>query len=75
MDESLSGTPERPHYAMVRHGEGATQLYMVTCDEGWRSSIVCEGMYDWAATWLVGVLQWQPFAPETRPGAPGVTQQ
>jgi hypothetical protein len=56
-------TPERPHYAAVLQDDGyATPRYMVTCDEGWRSSIVCEGMYGWAAEWLVDMLQGRPYA-------------
>lgn len=63
-------TPENPVYRRVRQeGDGATRLYMVTCDEGWRSSIVCAGMYEWAAEWLAGVLGRQPYAPGARPGA------
>lgn len=61
-------TPEHPVYAKVPHDEGwATQLYFIVCDEGWRSSIVCERMYDWAASWLVEQLQGKPYAPEARP--------
>lgn len=61
-------TPENPHYETVReeHPEG-TKLYMVTVDEGWRSTIVCGGMYEWAADWLVEQLQGKPFAPVHRP--------
>lgn len=44
-----------------------TPLYMVTVDEGWRQSILCTGMYEWAADWLVTELQGRPFAPEARP--------
>jgi hypothetical protein len=61
-------TPARPHYETVaeEHTEG-TQLYMITVDEGWRSTIVCGGMYEWAADWLVEQLQGKPYAPERRP--------
>jgi hypothetical protein len=61
-------TPERPLYAKLPEPDpGATQLWFITCDEGWRSSIVCERMYEWAADWLVGQLQGKPYAPEHRP--------
>lgn len=61
-------SPERPIYTKVKHDDAwATQMYMITCDEGWRTSIVCERMYEWAADWLLTVLTGQPFAPDTRP--------
>jgi hypothetical protein len=60
--------PAEPIYTKVAHNDGwATQLYMIVCDEGWRSSIVCEHMYGWAADWLVEVLGHRPFAPDRRP--------
>jgi hypothetical protein len=61
-------TPANPRYETVReeHTEG-TQLYMITVDEGWRSTIVCGGMYEWAADWLVEQLQGKPYAPGHRP--------
>lgn len=49
--------------------EHATPLWLISCDEGWRSSIVCEGMYEWAADWLLEQIQGKPFAPTNRPGA------
>jgi hypothetical protein len=39
-------------------------LFMIIVDEGWRTSILCTGMYEWAADWLVGQLQGKPYAPE-----------
>lgn len=61
-------TPERPFYGVqLQDSEGATKRYMIICNEGWRSSIVCEDMYGWAATWLVNILQGRPYAPEGRP--------
>lgn len=63
----MHGTPERPVYSTFRQDEpSATAFYGVVVDEGWRSSIVCTGMYEWAADWLVGQLQGKPFAPERR---------
>lgn len=61
-------TPGSPVYSKAPHDDDyATQLWMIICDEGWRTSIVCEGMYEWAANWLVEVLGRQPYAPEHRP--------
>ncbi len=60
-------TPERPVYSKVPDADsGATQMWIVRCDEGWRESIVCEGMYEWAADWLIEQIQGRPFAPEAR---------
>lgn len=61
-------TVERPIYAKVYQDDGkATRLFMITVDEGWRQSILCNDMYEWAADWLLSVLADRPFAPETRP--------
>jgi hypothetical protein len=38
--------------------------WMVCCDEGWRESIVCGHMYEWAARWLVARLGRIPYATE-----------
>jgi hypothetical protein len=65
MPES-DATSTRPIYKKVKIPHGATQLYMITCDEGWRSSIVCDGMYEWAADWLLEILGRRPFAPKQR---------
>ena len=65
----MTRTEQSPRYWKVPHktlGVG-TQLYMVTVDEGWRETILCTGMYEWAADWLVEQLQGRPFAPEGRP--------
>lgn len=64
MAEHTDPTPERPVYAKERQDDtSATAFFMVTVDEGWRSSILCTGMYEWAADWLVEQLQGRPFAP------------
>lgn len=61
-------SPERPVYRKVdQESPGKTKLFLISCDEGWRTSIVCDDMYEWAADWLVGVLGRQPYAPDTRP--------
>lgn len=60
-------SPEHPLYeAVPQETTGATQFFMVTCNEGWRSSIVCTGMYPWAARWLVDQIQGRPYAPGER---------
>jgi hypothetical protein len=54
---------ESPFYFTVRQENShATKSFMLVCDEGWRQSIVCTGMYEWAADWLVNVLQGKPYA-------------
>lgn len=57
-------TPEAPAYRMQAQDDGgATVRWMIVCDEGWRTSIVCEDMYEWAASWLLDVLGRRPYAP------------
>jgi hypothetical protein len=52
-----------PMYRKVKElPEGATATYMIVCDEGWRESIVCEGMYEYVADWLLGILRRKRFA-------------
>lgn len=60
---TVEPTPERPVYTMIRQ-QGASNMYMIRCDEGWRQSIVCEGMHEWAARWLIGLIQFKPYAEE-----------
>jgi hypothetical protein len=57
---------EHPLYKVEQQGE-THHLFAVTVDEGWRSTIVCSGMYRWAAEWLVTQLQGKPYAPGVRP--------
>jgi hypothetical protein len=62
------GLVEAPFYQKVRQDDATvTPHYMVTVDEGWRESILCCDMYEWAADWLVGELQGRPFAPDAAP--------
>lgn len=61
------GTPERPAYRKQRQDALPGPRYMIICDEGWRSSIVANDMYEWAADWLLTVLGNRPYAPEGRP--------
>ena len=66
--DSKPPSEEYPLYQVVpdEHGRKGPHA-MVTCDEGWRSSIVACDMYPWAAEWLVRALGRRPFAPGTRP--------
>lgn len=60
---SERGTELKPFYRKNRDThEGATPTYMIVVDEGWRESILCIGMYEWAADWLVEQLQGKPYA-------------
>jgi hypothetical protein len=62
LDEPAS--PARPIYTKVLQGEARTKFYMIRCDEGWRESIVCTDIYEWAADWLLELLKDRPrYAP------------
>lgn len=64
---SEDASVSHPVYRIVPEpAEGGTQRYMITCDEGWRSMIVCERMYYWSAVWLLGLIDGAPYAPDTR---------
>lgn len=58
-EEVMGGDPVAEH-----HGSA---FFMIVCDEGWRTSIVCSGMYEWAADWLIKVIDGRPFATKERP--------
>ena len=65
---------ETPRYGKVPHescdvGKGAfphpgcggeARLFMITVDEGWRMSILCMGMYESQADWLLRQLAHRP---------------
>lgn len=58
-------TPAAPIYkTMEQDDDYATKRYMIVCDEGWRTSIVCENMYRWVAEWMVNLLGRTPYAPD-----------
>ena len=60
---TLGASEETPKYRKVRENRGtATPLFMVICDEGWRETIVCSGMYERVADWLITQVQGKPFA-------------
>lgn len=53
-----SGTPEHPEYRMFKENNGAaTAFYGISVDEGWRSWIMCTGMYQDKAEQLLSVLR------------------
>jgi hypothetical protein len=61
----MSGTdtpasPETPVYAKMRQPDTAS-FWMITCDEGWRSLIVCTDMYENVADWLLGIIDGKPY--------------
>lgn len=54
MTTTGDATETTPIYRKVEDiDSGATKLFFIVCDEGWRESIVCERMYEWAADWLL----------------------
>jgi hypothetical protein len=57
------GTEAKPFYAKAQQERDAisTNLWMVTVNEGWRSTIVASGMYEYVADWLVLELQGKVF--------------
>lgn len=57
---SAGASPGRPYYAKFKEEESAS-FWGVTVDEGWRSPILCTGMYEWAADWLIGQIQGKPL--------------
>lgn len=56
------GIETSPFYRKVEQtGVTKTPLFMIVVDEGWRESILCSGMYEWAADWLVEQVQGKIF--------------
>ncbi len=61
-------TPDAPRYSMVPTGiEGGTRTFTIHVHEGWRSWILCNDMYEWAAVQLMQRLHAAP-GPWTHPG-------
>lgn len=53
----MEGEQARPIYTKVKEaGPAATQFYLIEVNEGWRSWILCTGMYGWAADELIEKL-------------------
>lgn len=55
-------TEAHPNYLKVPRQDGSG-LVMIVCDQGWRASVVCDGMRDAEADWLTDVLGRRPYAP------------
>jgi hypothetical protein len=60
MSEDKPASPESPVYAKRRQPDTGN-FWMITCDEGWRSLIVCTDMYENVADWLLGIIDGQPY--------------
>jgi hypothetical protein len=48
---------DHPRYHKLRENTSTGSLFMIIVDEGWRTSILCSGMYERDADWLVSVIQ------------------
>lgn len=59
---AIVGEPSEdcPLYEVVKQ-DGGTNFYMITCNEGWRESIVCTGMYKHVADWMLTMIQGRPY--------------
>jgi hypothetical protein len=58
---STQGSPTRPIYSKFKQdNDSATNFYSINVDEGWRSWILCTGMYEWAANQLLERLRAYP---------------
>lgn len=62
----MSGTIEKPNYRKIADQTHATPLFFIVCDEGWCESIVCSGMYEGVADWLLEQLQGKPYVPDSK---------
>jgi hypothetical protein len=62
-------TRERPHYSKFPDptAHRSSRLFCINVNEGWRSWILCTGMYEWAADQLMERLD-NPFSPWEHPG-------
>lgn len=50
-------------YRKFKQDDGAaTPHFGIVCDEGWRESIVCTGMYEFVADWLLAIVSGHPYA-------------
>lgn len=57
----IEATPDKPVYSKFKQVEpSATKFYGISVDEGWRSFILCAGMYEWAADQLLELLNEAP---------------
>lgn len=59
-DAVRDGTPDAPLYSKFKLKQdelNATSLWAIQVNEGWRSWILCIGMYEWAADELLERLR------------------
>jgi hypothetical protein len=52
---------EKPVYKKVSV-KPDSNLFMIICDEGWRTLIVCDNVYENVADWLLDILGRTPYA-------------
>ena len=60
-ESDVPASPEHPIYKKVK-GDNHSNFWMITCDEGWRTLIVCTDLYENVADWLVDILGRIPYA-------------
>jgi hypothetical protein len=58
--EVADPSPDHPLYTKHRLGPGSN-LWLISVNEGWRSTIVASGMYENTADWLIEQIQGKPF--------------
>jgi hypothetical protein len=52
----------KTHYRKVLEIKGGgTPTFLIVCEEPDKESIVCGGMYEWAAGWLIEQIQGKPY--------------
>ena len=59
-EPSNMASPENPVYSKFNYAQpnaAGTKLWSILVDEGWRSWILCTGMYEWAADGLLEMLR------------------
>ena len=56
-------TENRPIYRKFQTNPEteATPIFGISCDIGCREYIVCTGMYEYTADWLLKIIQHRPF--------------
>lgn len=54
-------SPEKPVYKKIKANPSGN-FWMITCDEGWRTLIVCADLYENVADWLLDILGRTPYA-------------
>lgn len=58
-----AGTPDKPVYTKGKQAN-SKNLWYIQADEGWKTSVLCVGMYEWQADWLLSLIQYQPMPPD-----------